>query len=297
MAFRPDYLLKETGQNLLRNPSLSLATILTVAISLSLMGASLLIQGGLNRVNTRFKDDVEFFVWMDLEATDEQIAATADFLDSSPFVRQHKFIDRDTTWAEFQEFFADQPDVLRTTSKEDLPESFEVSPNNTNAAAIQSIGSQVQQVPGVDKVAFAADLIEDITQFSKVSSRIMLVAALTSAVAAALLMYNSIRTAVFARRREIEVMRLVGATKWFIRIPFMLEGLVQGMIGAFLSVFSVFALNKVFDDLFASFENRLLVNVTATSQDILTDGLVLLFFGAVIGAAGAGLAVTRYLDA
>jgi cell division transport system permease protein len=110
-------------------------------------------------------------------------------------------------------------------------------------------------------------------------------------------MYNSIRTAVFARRREIEVMRLVGATKWFIRIPFMLEGLLQGLIGAFLSIFSVFGLNKAFDNFFGGLDSFVFRDFALPSSDILVIGGSLMVVGALLGAIGAGVAVTRYLDA
>jgi cell division transport system permease protein len=125
----------------------------------------------------------------------------------------------------------------------------------------------------------------------------MLVAAVAAAAASGLLMYNSIRTAVFARRREIEVMRLVGATKWFIRIPFMLEGLLQGLIGAFLSIFTVFAVNKLTDRFFQNLDSYVFRDFAVPTSQVLYIGAILMIVGALIGAVGAGVAVTRYLDA
>ncbi len=297
MAFRADYLLRETGQNLFRNPSLSIATILTVAVSLSLMGASLLVQQGVGRINTLFEDEVEFIVWLDVGVEQEQIEATSDFLQSSPFVRSIRYVDQEATFDEFQNFYADEPEILELVESDQLPTSFIVTPNDANVAFIQSLGEEIEPLPGVDEVEFATDNIRAISTFSRGSSQIMLFAALLSAVAAAMLMYNSIRTAVFARRREIEVMRLVGATKWFIRIPFMLEGLLQGLIGAFLSIFSVFGLNKAFDNFFGSLDSFVFRNFALPSSQILVIGGSLMLVGAALGAIGAGVAVTRYLDA
>ena len=141
------------------------------------------------------------------------------------------------------------------------------------------------------------DNIKAISTFSRGSSQIMLFAALLSAVAAAMLMYNSIRTAVFARRREIEVMRLVGDTKWFIRVPFMLEGLLQGLIGAFLSIFSVWGLNRAFDNFFGGLDSFVFRDFALPNGQILGIGIALMIAGAILGAVGAGVAVTRYLDA
>jgi cell division transport system permease protein len=297
MAFRADYLARETGQNLFRNPSLSFATILTVAVSLSLMGASLLVQQGVGRINSVFKDDVRFIVWMNVGVGREQVDATEDLLNESPFVRDFAYINQEQTYEEFTDYYEDEPEILELVQPADLPTSFEVTPLQADVESIRSIASEIVALAGVDEVEFAGDNIRAISTFSRGSSQVMLIAAVLSAVAAAMLMYNSIRTAVFARRREIEVMRLVGATKWFIRIPFMLEGLFQGLIGAFLSIFAVFGLNKAFDNFFSDLGSFIFRDFALPGSQILFIGGVLLLIGAVLGAISAGIAVTRYLDA
>ncbi|MDH3299019.1 MAG: permease-like cell division protein FtsX [Acidimicrobiia bacterium] len=297
MAIRADYLLKETGQNLIRNPSLSLATILTVAVSLSLMGVALLVQQGVGRINTSFKDEVEFIVWLDVNVQQEQIESIDDFLASNPYVDNRYFIDRDATYQEFQNFFADEPELLQLVEPDQLPMSFQVQPSDTDVDLIRRIGDEIETIPGVQDVEFASDNIRAISTFSEGSSTVMLAAAGAAAGASALLMYNSIRTAVFARRREIEVMRLVGATKWFIRIPFMLEGLLQGLLGAVLSIFTVFAVNKLISSFFQDLQSYIFRDFAVPSAQVLTIGGALLMVGALIGAVGAGVAVTRYLDA
>lgn len=297
MAFRADYLIRETGQNLFRNPSLTIATVLTVAVSLSLMGAALLVQQGVGRINNVFRDEVEFIVWMDVGVEDEQVASTQDFLNRSPFVRKIRYVGPQETWEEFQNYFADEPEILELVEPEQLPTSFQVMPQDAQVDSIQALADEIVGLPGVDEVEFATDNIKAISTFSRGSSEIMIFGAILSAIAASMLMYNSIRTAVFARRREIEVMRLVGATKSFIRIPFMLEGLVQGLIGAFLSIFSVFGLNKAFDNFFGGLDSFVFRDFALPSSQILWIGAWMMLAGAVLGAVGAGVAVTRYLDA
>ncbi len=297
MAFRPDYLLRETSQNLFRNPSLSIASVLTVAVSLSLMGAALLIQQGVSEVNKYFREGVEFNVWMNVGVEDEQVEAVSALLDNSQFIRDWVYVDEEDTYREFQSYFSETPDILELVGEDDIPTSFRVTPNDVDVESIQAIGSEIESYAGVKDVNFASDDIKAISDFSRGSSRIMLFAAAASAVAAALLMYNSIRTAVFARRREIEVMRLVGATKWFIRIPFMLEGLLQGLIGAFLSIFTVFALNRAFDNFFANQEFYAFRDFALEVGDLMGIAVALMIVGAMLGAVGAGVAVTRYLDA
>jgi cell division transport system permease protein len=111
-----------------------------------------------------------------------------------------------------------------------------------------------------------------------------------------LLIFNAIRTAVFARRREIEVMRLVGASNWFIRLPFMAEGMVQGVLGAFAAA----GLTWGFDALWkANFVNQvsfeLLNQIKWGAGDLWTAVIMILVVGAVTGAIGSGIAVGRYL--
>ncbi len=297
MAVRVDYIAKETAYNIIRNPSLSIATVLTVAVSLSLLGAALVIQQGVSGLQTRFKDDVEFIIWINNDASEEQVASVQRALDDSPVVKESTFINRAQTFAEFEEYFSESPEVLAAVTPEDLPTSFRVVPVNPELSVVEQLGRQFTPLPGVRQVDFAGDYIRRLNQFSSAASITMTVAALASGLASSLLMYNTIRTALFARRREVEVMRLVGATNWFIRIPFMLEGLLQGLVGAAFSAGAVLALNGVVGDAVRDADFRLFDSFALDNGQLWIITLVLLAAGALIGAIGSGVAVSRYLDA
>lgn len=297
MALRIDYIAKETGNNLIRNPSLTLATVLTVAVSLALLGAALVIQRGVDGLNTRFEDDVEFIIWLNPDAQPEQQQAIDRALDESPQIASYRYITPEETYAEFQEYFKDSPQVIEAVSPEQLPTSFRVVPEVPELDVVEALGQEFRQLPGVRDVDFAGEVIKRVNEFTRVASNIMLGAALASAAASALLMYNSIRTALFARRREIEVMRLVGATNTFIRVPFMLEGLVQGIVGAGVSTLAVFGLNRVIRNLLDQTTFQLFDSFVLESSELVPVALVLLAAGAGIGFIGSGIAVTRYLDA
>lgn len=297
MAIRADYLVRETTQNLFRNTSLTIASVLTVAVSLSLMGAALLVQDGIRSINTLFQDEVNFIVWMDVDAEQDQVDATRDFLLSNLFIRDARYIDQDETFAEFEVFFADEPEIRELVRPEQLPTSFDVAPREVDVASIRALSEEIETLAGVDEVEFASDNIRSINDFSRGSSQIMWFAAFFAAVAATMLMYNSIRTAVFARRREIEVMRLVGATKWFIRIPFMFEGLFQGLLGALVAMLAVIGLNFAFDSFFTDLGSYVFRDFAASFSGLFQISILLMLVGAALGAISAGVAVTRYLDA
>jgi cell division transport system permease protein len=298
MALRVDYLAKETGNNLVRNPTLTVATVLTVAVSLSLLGASLLIQRGVEGFNTRFKDDVEFIVWLHADAPPEYIEQVETYLEDHPTVLDHRYVNKEATFQEFEDYYADQPEVLGLVEPELLPTSFRVVPAVADLTLIRAVGDDIQNLPGVDSVDYAEEYIKQLNDITSSASRVMVTAAVLSAVASALLMYNTIRTGLFARRREIEVMRLVGATKWFIRIPFMMEGLLQGLIGAVFSALALFGLNKVISSSIEGQDNlRLFDSFALEVSEVASVAGILLIVGAALGALGAGIAVTRYLDA
>jgi len=297
MALRVDYLAKETGNNLIRNPSLTIATILTVAVSLCLLGASLLIRSGVDGLNTGFEDDVEFIVWLQPDATQDQIDTVSGALSESPAVESSRYITRQETFAEFEEYWQDTPEILAAVEPEQLPTSFRVVPNNPELAVVQGLADEYQLLPGVRDVAFAGEFIKQLNSFTSSASTIMLVAAAGALVASSLLMYNSIRTALFARRREVEVMRLVGASNAFIRIPFIFEGLILGVFGALFAVLGVFGLNRVITNSVEDIELNLLKNFALDQSELMPIALWLLAAGAIIGALGSGFAVNRYLDA
>jgi len=298
MVLRVDYLAKETGNNFRRNPTLTVATVLTVAVSLSLLGASLLIQRGVEGFNTRFKNDVEFIVWMNHDATAENIQTVDTFLRETQTVKTFEYINRQATFTEFQQYYSDQTEVLDLVEPELLPTSFRVVPEIADLLLIQSIGDEIATLPGILAVNYAEEYIQQLNEATSTASSVTFVVAIVSAIASAMLMYNTIRTGLFARRREIEVMRLVGATKWFIRIPFMAEGLLQGVIGAFFSTFALFGLNRVIDRALADKPNlSLFQSFALSSTEVLSVSIILVLVGAALGGIGAGIAVTRYLDA
>jgi len=298
MALRVDYLAKETGNNLVRNPTLTLATVLTVAVSLALLGASLLIQRGVEGFNTKFKDDVEFIVWMNNDASPENIERVRNFLDVTPTVADAQYVNQDATFTEFQQYYSEQPEVLDLVEPEQLPTSFRVVPKVANLELIRELGSEIETLAGVSSVAFAEEYIKQLNDITSSASTVMITAAVLSAAASAMLMYNTIRTGLFARRREIEVMRLVGATKWFIRIPFMMEGLLQGLIGAVFSGVAIFGLNRLIARSVEGVDTfRLLESFALETGEVVYISVILLLVGAGLGALGAGIAVTRYLDA
>src|SRR5581483_6542688 len=177
--------------------------------------------------NVQFKGDVQTIVYMDAHASQDQIDAVGRALDQNPHVKSKNYLDHDAAYAEFREIFADDPALRDSLTPADTPTSYKV----------QVRDASFKVVAATDRVKKQED---SFAKFSNFSLLFALIVGATSLV----LIVNSIRIAMFARRREIEVMKLVGATNWFIRIPFMAEGLIQGIVGSAIGIGIVAALRE-----------------------------------------------------
>ncbi len=297
MAFKVDYFLRETGTNLKRNLTLTLASLLTVAVSLALFGVALWLRAAVDNASARWRGGVEFIVFMNPDATAEQIEAVGRKLDEHPQVSSKSFVDKAQAYEDFQQLFPNSPQFTETLTPEDLPTSFRVVPATADAAVIDAVGTQFSREPGVYQVVFAKDTIDKLQRLTGFLQVLAFGAAVVLLVAAGMLILNTIRTAMFARRREIEVMKLVGATNWFIRVPFMLEGLATGLIGGLLAYGGVFAAHRWFEgQLGPTGSLDFLQNLSVSAAEIRGVGLTILAVGVLVGTIGSGVAVSRFLD-
>lgn len=297
MAIKLDYVVRETGANLFRNFTITLASVLTVAVSLFLVGASLMLRQGVENATARWQGGIEFVVFLNPDASQAQIDSVGTDLKESPEVERVTFIDQQAAYEEFKQLFADSPEMVDSVTPEILPPSYRVVPVNKEIDVVQALGQQFEGKPGVRDVVYASETIRLVQDLSdRLTVGIFIVAAFLLG-AAGLLILNTIRMAMYARRREIEVMKLVGATNWFIRVPFMVEGLVQGVIGALLAVLSLAAFKPFFEQWLPNPEDFPLVSGFAVGGSELSIIYLLLFaVGCLVGAVGAGVAVTRFLD-
>ena len=294
MALKVDYVGREVFINLRRNVTLTVATIVTVVVSLSLVGAALLVRQGNDRATARFQGGIEFIVFVDPEAPPEADAAIGDALDESPQVDRVTYIDQEEAYEEFQTLFEDSPEMVENVTPDILPPSYRVVPRDTDADAITALGETFENRPGVKDVVFAAEAIKELQDAAARESTFYLIGAVILLAAALLLIVNTIRTAMFARRREIEVMKLVGATNWFIRVPFMIEGVIQGLVGALIAAVVVWRIAPLLEG--PAQDGSALQDFLIVNSDIWGTNMVVVALGIVVGLVGSFVAVTRFLD-
>ena len=298
MALKLDYVVRETTSNLRRNVTLTFAAIMTVGVSLALFGSALLLQAGVDNVSARWEDGIELIVFVNRDISEEQTAALTAAFDENPQVDEYDFVDLEESQAEARRLFERNEAMLQRIEEDDdlVPASYRIRPTTAETEVIDNLALQFAEQPGVRRTTSSSDAVQTVSDVTQFSRRAILSVAVGLLVAALMLILNAIRMAMFARRREIEVMKLVGATNWFIRVPFMLEGIIHGLIGSLLALIGVFTLDRFMERVATNEEYRLILQGFVASQGELTTTMILVVvLGMVIGAAGSGWALSRFL--
>jgi len=288
------YFTRETLISLRRNLLMTFAGVMTVAVSLFLFGGILLVSRTVDHGTNKWKHGVELEIFMQVKATDTQTNAVTAQLKSDPNVKSFRFLTHQDAYNEFKKLFADQPVLVENETPAGLPTSFRVVPIKPQLTSV--IAGEFQNVPGVSAVNTPAKEVKTLLNVTKWIRWAFFVLAGVLLASSLFLIVNTIRLATFARRREIEVMKLVGASNFFVRVPFMAEGFVQGAIGAGFAVGLVYFLKWIITKLLKN-QHNLLQPFYASSHDVFVIGALVLAIGAVIGVMGSMIGLRRFLEA
>ncbi len=288
------YFSRETLISLRRNLLMTAAGIITVLISLVLFGGILLLSSAVDHGTERWQHGVELEIFMKPTASQADIDAMRDALTSNKAeIRSIRYLDHNAAYEEFKKIFADQPALIQTTTPDVLPPSFRVVPTRAQLTAV--VANEYQGQKGDDTVVTAQQQVKNLLTATRWIRLIFLMISVALLLSALFLIVNTIRLATFARRREIEVMKLVGASNWFVRVPFMLEGLVQGVIGAGLAVGCVWVLKVVVSNTLNS-QHTLFSTFRVTNSDAIGIGILVVLIGAGIGTIGSAIGLRRFLE-
>jgi cell division transport system permease protein len=300
MIARIAYAFREMWASFRRNLTLTVAAILTSAIALLLVGTTFLIQRAFDNLLVQWRGDVEMIVFVRSDATPEQISLIDQTIKAAPTiidVEELRYLDKTQSYEEAKRIFVGDPVTLSLLTPDNIPSQFKVVPITQDPELVRSLSEQYRSLPGVQDVALAEDEFQVISTLSRFVRTVTLVMSLVLLVVAVGLIWNTIRTAMFARRREIEVMKLVGATNWFIRVPFMLEGLLHGLLGGIASCGGLWALNSAWTNGVAGFKPGTGISSLVVPSSYLTGVmLMILAIGALVGAVGSAIAASRFLD-
>jgi cell division transport system permease protein len=272
------------------------AALLTVAVSLTLVGGALLVKRGVDRATVQWKGNVELSIFMKPEAAVPESDAVDRQLKAMPEVKRYRYVSKPEAFDEFRQIFANEPDVRDSLTVDQVPPSYRVVPKQAEQTKL--IGARFEDTAGVFRVSYAREEVDALVSVTNFLQIMLWAVAIVLLAAASLLILNTIRMAIFARRREVAVMKLVGATNWFIRVPFMLEGLIQGLMGALLAYGIVWIGRDLIQSRITGARNdiQLFKQFLVTSSDVAGTGILLLIVGVLVGTVGSAFAVSRFLD-
>ncbi len=288
------YFVSETVQNLRRNFLMTVAAISTVAISLLLLGGTQILGLIVNNVTLNWEAKVEISTYLRDDATQNEIGALEEEIAQMPEVEDVTYVSKDDAFDEFKEMYETQPEFYENLPEDALPASLRIK--LVDADQTEEVAAAIEGAPGVKDVRFGGEIIKRLLRVNSLLRTITLVMSIILMIAAAALIANTIRIAIYARREEIGIMKLVGATNWFIRIPFMLEGVFAAMVGALVSGLVVLLSNEFLFSRVGNFLQFLGPVFEFSTSEILWVLALLILVGAGIGIVGSMLALRRFLE-
>ena len=279
---RVNFVLSEVATGLRRNLTMTVAMILTTAISLGLMGTGILIAGMITDMKAIYYDKVQVSIFLADNVTEAQRQAIQTQLKASPEVKNYVYESKTEAYARFKQQFAQQPELVQNTPADALPESFRVELINPERYSVIA-ATFPNGKNGVDKVRDEGDFLNRLFSLLNGARNATIAVAVVQALAALLLISNTIQLAAFNRRNETNIMRLVGASRWYTQLPFILEAALAGLVGGLLAVGGL-VLTKVL------FVDRTLAGPIKAGIITGIDWGAIWTTGGIITAGGVGLA-------
>jgi cell division transport system permease protein len=300
---RSQFVLSEIWIGLRRNLTMTMALIVVVAISLSLLGTGLLFVKQVDRTRTYWQGKVELSIYLCIKtspepqcqqngpATDAERQALQQRLQSMPQVQDVYYVSQQQAYSEFRQYFSNEPALVQDTQEGDIPDSFEVKLKNPEAD-YSIVASAVTGAQGVETVVDEMTILDKFYKLLDGARNAVVIIALILIVAAVLLVANTIRLSAFNRRRETAIMRLVGASNFYIQLPFLLEGAIAGLIGWVISDVLVIAAKSF---VLNAFEQNQSLSVGLSVGDLLEVMALTLLAALILCATTSFLTLRRYL--
>ena len=256
------YVLNEVLVGLWRNVTMTIAMIITMSVSLTMLGASVLMYMQVDQMKTYYYGEIQVSIFLREDVSEAQRTAINQAIDNDPLVLSKTYETRAEAFEKFKVLWRDSPDFVKSVGPDSLPESFRVKLKDPEQYA--TFAENIKGLPGIQDIVDQRELLEKVFKI-----------------------FSAIQVAAYSKRREVAVMKLVGASNWFIQAPFVLEAVVAGLIGAILGFVFIFVGKVVLLD------GRLqaLTNVLTPSP----DGNVWLMLPLLAGVGAGVSAITAWI--
>jgi cell division transport system permease protein len=293
MRFNFGFFLREALKNIRLNLLMSITAITTTFICILVLGVGLLVSSHVEGVIGSVREDVSVEAFFPPETTQEEIERVRSAVEDYPEVSDVNYVSKEEALAKFKETFADKPELSEGIDPDVLPASLQLQLEDP--AAADEVAQRLREGYGFtdENLSYPQQTIERLNKVTSAMIWGLYGATILFLISSVLLISNAIRLSIFARRKEIEVMKLVGASDSFVRTPFVFEGLVQGLIGAGLAALTVVWINFLFVDW--AHDALPFVPISGDAVNTLLVLAVLVVVGVAIGVIGSFLSVTRFL--
>jgi len=291
MALRADYYFRETFQGLKRNGLVAFAAVSTAFIALFLVGGALLVQREVGLLIDRAEANVEVSVFLQDSISPSQQENLSVMLNQMPEVASVNFESKEDAYRRFLILFHDQKALVDNVSPDALPASFQVKLKDPKQFEV--VAARLAGQPGIDKIRDNRDILKRLFAITRVFRIGVLAVAIVMLISSAALIGNTVRLAVFNRRKEIGIMRLVGATNWHIRLPFLIEGIIEGLLGAGAAILGLFVMKVAFID---PLRGKVGFLPLVSTPDVINTVPYLLGLGVLVAGAASAWAMRRFLD-
>lgn len=291
--------IRDTANSIKRNSLMSLASVFSIMAALVILGFFLILTINIRQATANVESGLEIKVFLKQDVTEADKTTIEQGLRSSDMIASVKFENKDEALNNFSGQLSSYSSLLSSFNAENnpMPESFVVTAKNAEDMATIKTYAEGLSSTGIEYVKYGEDYVTALTNFNHFANLMSIVVTAVLSVIALLLIYNTIKITVFARRKEIGIMKYVGATDGYIRIPFVLEGTFLGIIAA---VVALLALRSGYFFVLGFLSGNSLLSITST---LATPGAVVgqlsfffIVYGVVIGALGSIFAIRKFLD-
>lgn len=284
------YFLREVVINLRRSPLMTLSAITTVMVLQLILGSFALLWLNLDHWTMTFTQQVQVVAFLNDDLSPDSIDKLQKKIQTVGHVTQVRFVDREEAFRQLQKEMKGKIQ-LEDVGENPLPDRFDVRVDE--ARFLSAVADKIFKMKGIYKVKYGGDIAKRLINLSKTVSWVGGALSCLLVLATVTVVGNTIRLTVFARRREIEIMQMVGAARWFIQIPFVIEGVIQGLFGSLLAIA---ALSPAYDNLALWIQDTLPFLPPLPGEELaLWLFPTLLGLGGVVGALGSLVSVNRYL--
>lgn len=287
------YVLRETAHSMKRNPWLSIASVLTVMVSLVILGFSVFFLANASNMAKSFESQLEIATFLQSSATPDQVQALQSQIQGMPGVASVTIVTKDQALIDFGKTMGGSQSNLVTDLGGTNPFPDKLTVKATDPQNVKALADKVSALPGVDKVRYGQGYVDKLLKFTQWLRWIGLGVVAAFAIAAIILISINVKMNVFSRRREIQIMKLVGASNSFIRWPFLIEGLALGLVGGALAASIVgMGYNWIINYVQSTLTFLPVVQNVVLFRQV-TAGLLLA--GMAMGAIGSGLSLQKFL--